>query len=252
MRIQLLVRRRAAGGGDAHAQPHAGRRLLHHTGNPARRRPQRRRHRLTPGQPWPAPAQVAQGRAARCTTTEGAPAAPLRAAAGVRSPEEAGVMPHGGVGELDEVDSRGARSGQTPTAGPPSSLCGAARYPLRSGSCGNPGTIREYCQAPAPVRRAMASRRTGPSDQLVGRARARSDRRRLQSPRNPLRAACRWAFGRGCPSPWSRAAPPERSSGRAASLPPVARQECDKCIGAAVPWGDRLTISVAPLTYLKT
>ena len=40
--------------------------------------------------------------------------------------------------------------------------------------------------------------------------------------------------------------------GRAASFPPVAQQECDKCIWAAVPWGDRLTISVAPLTYLKT
>ena len=40
--------------------------------------------------------------------------------------------------------------------------------------------------------------------------------------------------------------------GRAATFAPVAQQECDKCMWEAVPWGDRLTISVAPLTYLKT
>jgi len=40
-------------------------------------------------------------------------------------------MPYGGVGELDEVDSRGARLGQSLTADPSARLAGARSSPRR-------------------------------------------------------------------------------------------------------------------------
>jgi len=155
-------------------------------------------------------------------------------------------MPHGGVGELDEVDSCGARLGQSLIAGPPARLAGARSSPRRQ-SWNNQGILSGI----GPVRSAMASRRTGPArlcrtDQ--GSIRSTAFVKPAQSFEGGLQVACRvWL-----PLALVPGGGAGTIEGRAASFAPVAQQECDKCMWEAVPWGDRLTISVAPLTYLKT